>query len=221
MQKKTRTTRSSVKSPVDVEVTPLVASPKKSKFPLLLIIVLLVGISGFLLAKKYKNLLVVAFVNTTPISRFQLNEYLLDRYGKSSLDEIVNATLVRQFAKQNGITVSKVDTDKEISTLEQRLGGKEALKASMDQFGYDDKKLLKDITELLLQRKLAEKLFPITVDDKEVQDYFTQNKVLFDGKKLDDVKEDIKQTITQQKLQAEFGKWFQEQKQKAKVQLFI
>lgn len=191
------------------------------KFFRLLAIVVLSGVLIFGVVKKYRHLFVVGVVNTSPITRWQLDKLLYDRYAKTSLDEMVNVVLLEQLAKQNGVKIVAADIDAEIADLETRLGGKEALKANMERFGVDDAKLKDEVRSIVLQRNLSKKVFNITITDEEVTAYYTQNKVLFDKKTLDQAKDEIKKSLEQQKVQEEFSTWFQDQKTKAKISLFI
>lgn len=192
-----------------------------TKFLRLLAIVVLSGILLFGVVKKYRHFFIVGVVNTTPITRWQLDKVNYDRYAKTSLDEMVNVVLLEQLAKQNGVKLVASDIDNEITQLEERLGGKEALKANMERFGVDDAKLREEVRSIVLQRKIAQKVFNISITDEEISNYYTQNKVLFDKKSLDEVKNEIRKSLEQQKVQEDFSKWFQEEKTKAKISLFI
>ena len=181
----------------------------------------IVGVLLFSLAKQYRGLVLAAVVNKTPITTFELNSILVKRYGQSTLDEIINEKLLVDLATQNQITISQADLDAEVKKLEDNLGGKDKLAAAMTQYGLDDKALQQQIRVRLLQQKLAEKLFPTTVTDEEVKKYFDDNKLVYKDKKFDDVKTQIKQDLTDQKLQDQFMKWFQEQKQKAAIHIYL
>lgn len=191
------------------------------KFLRLLAIVVLAGILIFGVVKKYRHLFIVGVVNTTPITRWQLDKMVFDRYGKSTLEELVNVTLLDQLSKQNKVTVTEDDIKNETTDLETRLGGKEALKANMERFGVDEAKLREEIRSILLQRKLSQKLFNLTASDEEISKYYSDNKALFAKQTIDEVRDDIKKSLEQQKSQQQFTDWFQEQRTKAKISLFI
>ena len=114
---------------------------------------------------------------------------------------MVNVVLLEQLAKQNNIKVVANDIDAEISDLETRLGGKEALKANMERFGVNYTKLKEEIRSIVLQRKIAQKVFNITISDDDVTSYYKQNKVLFDKKTFDEAKGNIRKSLEQQKIQ--------------------
>lgn len=219
MATRKRTTKS-VEVKQEVALKPVTAF-SITKFLKLLAIVVLSGILLFGVVKKYRHFFIVGVVNTTPITRWQLDKVNYDRYAKTSLDEMVNVVLLEQLAKQNGVKLVASDIDNEITQLEERLGGKEALKANMERFGVDDAKLREEVRSIVLQRKIAQKVFNISITDEEISNYYTQNKVLFDKKSLDEVKNEIRKSLEQQKVQEDFSKWFQEEKTKAKISLFI
>ena len=217
---KSRVVKSAVKPKIE---EPLISLVKKSnsKFITYLAIVILLGIALFLMAKKYRGLVIAGMVNTSPVTRMELQKVLVERYGKATLDDLIAQKLLQQLAKDNQVVVSNEDIEKETKSLEDRLGGKEALQASMDRFGIDQKKLREEITSVILQKKLSSKLFQVTIEDAEVTKYFNDNKALFDKKTFDEVKADIRQTLTDQKLQEQFSTWFADQQKKAKIQVFI
>jgi foldase protein PrsA len=193
----------------------------KSRFVKNLILVVLVGSTSFLLAKKYKSQFIVATVNYQPISRFQLNKLLTERYGQDVLDELINQTLIKDLIKKNNVSVTAADIETEIANLKTQLGGEEVFQATLAQYGLT-LDLLKEKLEVTLgQKKLAENLFNPEVSNEEVSEYFTQNKALFNDKTLPEVEEEIKANLIDQKLQQEFSTWFTEQKEKASIRSFI
>src|SRR3989344_4519851 len=192
----------------------------KKTLVILLAIVLAAGI-GTIMAKRYKNLVIVGKVNGLVVSRWELEKALNDRYAKTVFDDLASTTLLKQLAKKNDIVVSKDELKKEIEATEQRLGGKEALQATLDRLGYSQTRFEEEMKTQVTVRKLAEKLFKIEVTDQEVAKFYDDNKTLFPDKTLDDVKLDIFQNLTEQKLQQQFTTWFQEEKGKAAIQSYL
>jgi len=192
-----------------------------SKFLKNLAIVVLVGTISFLLAKKYKNQFIVATVNYQTISRFQLNKLLLERHGQEALDELINQTLIEGFIKEKNINITTEDVEAEITRLKTQLGGDEVFEATLTQYGLTLTQLKERLKTTIGQKKLAEILFNPDVSDEEVQEYFTQNKALFEDKTFEETKEEVRSNLHNQKLQQEFGTWFTEQKEKASIRSFI
>ena len=192
----------------------------KKTLVILLALVLAAGI-GTIMAKRYKNLVIVGKVNGLVVSRWELEKALNDRYAKTVFDDLASTTLLKQLAKKNDIVVSKDELKKEIEATEQRLGGKEALQATLDRLGYSQTRFEEEMKTQVTVRKLAEKLFKIEVTDQEVAKFYDDNKTLFPDKKLEEVKLDIFQNLTEQKLQQQFTTWFQEEKGKATIQSYL
>ena len=192
----------------------------KKTLVILLALVLAAGI-GTIMAKRYKNLVIVGKVNGLVVSRWELEKALNDRYAKTVFDDLASTTLLKQLAKKNDIVVSKDELKKEIEATEQRLGGKEALQATLDRLGYSQTRFEEEMKTQVTVRKLAEKLFKIEVTDQEVAKFYDDNKTLFPDKKLEEVKLDILQNLTEQKLQQQFTTWFQEEKGKAAIQSYL
>lgn len=192
--------------------------PKK-----LIILALIVLLGGMLIigAKKYKGLIIAGKVNGSPITRWELEKALNSRYGKQTFDDLASNLLVQQLAAQNQVTVTDDEVSKEIDATTQRLGGKEALTATLDRMGYTMSRLQDEMRVQVLVKKLAEKVLKVEVTDAEIQKFFDDNKTLFPKKTFDEVKEDIKQNLLQQKNQQEFATWFTDQKTKANIQSYL
>ncbi len=203
----------------------LLSSLKRSRynrrFVLQVLFAALLGGSAFFLAKNYRNLILVGTINNTPISRWQLTSLLLKRYGQVTLDEIINETLLKDLAKKESITVTSDEVVTEKQNLIDRLGGEEKLNATLQQYGLSKEELDKRLEISLIQKQISEKLFTVQVSDKEVKDYFDNNKYLYPDQKLKDIQAKIKDILSNQKLQQEFSKWFEQKKKEAKINRYI
>lgn len=207
-------------SNVSAQVTPNRVNHPSKKFIILAIILLLGGII-VLGSKKYKNLIIVGKVNGRPVTRLELELALNSRYGKQTLDDLASNILVQQLAAKNQVTVSDDEVAQEIEATSVRLGGKEALTATLDRMGYTTARLQDEMRVQVLVKKLAEKVLKVEVADDEIQKFFNDNKTLFPGKTFDEVKDDIKQNLLQQKNQQEFATWFADQKKNANIQNYL
>lgn len=65
---------------------------------------------------------VVAVVNADPITRKQLAQASIDRYGKEVLDNMINRHLIMQACTNQGITVTKEEVSAEIRRLAEKFG---------------------------------------------------------------------------------------------------
>ena len=73
------------------------------------------------------------------------------------------------------------------------------------------------VSDQYLKVKLQNLSSPIS--DQDIQNYFEKNKNLFDGKKIDNFKENIKVYLMQQQLQERLKSWYESLKRKYKVKI--
>jgi parvulin-like peptidyl-prolyl isomerase len=222
---KTKTSSRLSKKVVEMPITSEKITSQKLNRPSkkFIILALLILIGGILIlgAKKYKNLIIVGKVNGRPVTRLELEVALNSRYGKQTFDDLASNILVQQLAAKNEVTVSDDEVSQEIEATSVRLGGKEALTATLDRMGYTTERLRDEMRIQVLVKKLAEKVLKVEVADAEIQKFFDDNKTLFPDKTFDEVKEDIKQNLLQQKNQQEFATWFADQKKNAEIQSYL
>ena len=89
----------------------------KTRTAVIAVAILLLGGLGY----YYKNLLVVATVNGSPISRWSVLSQLEASSGKSVLDSIITKKLIEDEASSKNVSVSAEDIDGEIKIIEERL----------------------------------------------------------------------------------------------------
>ena len=202
--------------------TPAFSTPKLStNFLLGLAIVVLSGVALFLVAQRYRGLLIAGTVNKTPITRWELNKILTNRYGDAVLEELVNNELLTQEAAKQGITITDEDLANERQSLVDSLGGEENLASALTQYGLSEADLSDQLRLKLTQDRLSDKLFDVNITDEEIAEYFETNKAMYEGVELDQVREEIKQGLTQQQLQQEFYAWFDQLKSEAQIETYI
>lgn len=198
-----------------------VVSKKGYPFLSKLIIVALFGTLAYLLAFKYRSLILAGTVNNFPISRFELNTKLVERYGKQGFEEIVNEKLLSDQIKKNNIVVTdeevKADTDKMI----KQYGSEEAFKSALEQFGLSEEKAKESIRQSIGFKRLIEKTNKIEITDEAVKKYFDENKDSYKDQKFEDVAASIKDNLYQQELYTKSQEMFTNIRKEAKVNSFI
>lgn len=193
-----------------------------TKFVLKLAVIALIGIGAYLVALKYKGAFIAGSVGNSYVTKYELNQRLNQRYGAATLDEIISEKILFEQAKKNDISVSDDDIKAEVTVNENQFGGKEQLMAMAKQAGINDEKQLNDFFKLKLTiTKLQEKLFPSEVTDEEVQKYFDDNKDYYQGKKLEEVKDDIVTALKSQKAQTDFSTWFEQVRTESQVNSYL
>lgn len=184
-----------------------------------IIAVALVAVITFLYFAK--SLFIAAIVNGKPIFRYSLTRELERLGGASTLNNIIEKSIVYSEAKKLGKSVSPEEVDGELAKVEETLKGQGlTLEQALSIRGQTKEEL----GEQIKYQKTVEKILgdKISITDAEIADYFKNNKDLFNKTDtLETVKEDIRKTILQQKLADEYQKWLSEIKDKAKIFYFV
>ncbi len=206
----------------DEEVVTSTPTSKKS-FPLAgkLIVVAILGTLCYLLAFKYRNLLLAGTVNNYPITRFELNKKLTERYGKQALEEIINQKLLEDQIKKNKIVVTDAEVKTETDKMIKQYGSEDAFKSALEQFGLTPEKAKESIRQSIGFKKLIESSNKITITDQAVKDFFDKNKDNYKGKKLEEVSATIKDSLYQQELYTKSQEMFTKIRGEAKVNSYL
>jgi len=193
------------------------------KFVINLLVIILIGAGAFLLAQKYRGLVIAGTVNNQPIYRWQIISKMNDRYATSILDQMTDEALLMQQAKNNGIVITSEEIQKEYDNNIAQYGGDKAkLFEVAKQAGYTTEKSIRDLFELKLAiEKIQAKLFKVEVTADEVKKSYEQNKQYLGGKKFDEVQKDLTEQLKQQKLQTEFNNWFSKIKNEAQIKSYL
>ena len=182
-----------------------------------LAIIILVG--TFLVLTK--SLFVAALVNGRPVSRIAVIKALEKQGGSDVLNTLIERSLIFQEAGRAGVKVADDAINTQIASIEEILKGQNlTLEEALAARGQTKEDLLDQIRiQKTVEAILSQK---INVSEEDIAKYFEENKQLLDeGAKLEDVKEDIRQQLFQQKLNAEYTKWVEELKAKSKILYFV
>jgi len=90
---------------------------------------------------------------------------------QQSLDVLINTELLKQSARNRGISVSAEEVENRIEEIRIELGGEEILSGRMAELGIDMTKLRSDIMDEILIQTLLEEIFAeedIQISDEEV-----------------------------------------------------
>lgn len=182
---------------------------------------LIITLAALILVYLLKSLFVVAWVNNRPIFRLSLIRELEKQGGKSVLDSFIDKSLVYQEAAKNKIIIKDTEINDELKRIEELV---KAQSMSLDEALSVRGQTKKDLINQLRLQKTVERLISdkIKIDEQEIKDAFEKNKSLY-GKdaSFDNLKEQIKSQLFQQKLSEEYLKWIDELKAKAKIFYFV
>ncbi len=186
-----------------------------------LVLIVALGSALYLLAQKYRGLVLAGTVNSSPISRYELNQKMVEKYGKQTLDDIINERILNSELKKNNIVVSDQDVSTEMAKIIKDYGGDEAFKSALTQYGLTEAKAKDSIKQSLGLKKLVEKSYKIDITADKIKKYFDDNKTQFKDKKLEEVSASIKDTLYQQEVYAKTQEWFTGVRKTAKIVTFI
>jgi len=184
------------------------------------VIIGVAAVALLVLGFMYKGLVVAAWVNGAPISRFQVLGQLEKMSGKNVLDSLITKKLIEDEAKAKGIAVTKDEVSAEISKIEEQIktqGG--TLDAALEQQGMTREDLEIQISvNTKIQKLLADKL---SVTDEEIAKYITDNKVNVPKGQEQQFNDSIKAQLAQQKLSTEAQSLVASLKGSAKIKYFV
>ncbi len=192
-------------------------TPRRISAKNILLISILVVVG---LAWQFKSNFIAAMVNGQPISRWQLNDRLVKKFGDQTLDSIVNERLILAAARQKGIFVKSEEIENKVKQIETRLNGKISLDDALKAQGLTKDDFRKELEIQVSIEKLFEK--DATVSSNEIDDYMNKNIQAY--KSATDpaaVNQEIRSILVQQKINDLFEKWFADIQKNAKVTKFL
>lgn len=186
-----------------------------------LLLVIAVGVVVFLLVQKNINLFVAGTVNKSPVTRWELNNKMGEKYAEQTFEEIVSERLLAENLKKYNIVVSEKEVQDELAKIKLQYGGEEQFQAALAQFGTTEAKALYSIEQSIGLKKLIETVSKIEISEESVSLYYTENKATYDGKTFEEVKEQIKEALYQQEIYTKSQEWYSTIRKEATVNSFI
>jgi parvulin-like peptidyl-prolyl isomerase len=183
----------------------------------IVIIVLAAAILGYL----GRSLIFAAAVNGQLITRLELIRELEKEGGAQTLDNLVTKALIFQEARNKGVTLSQEEINSEMTRIESLVSEQgSTLDEALALQGQKRSDLIEQIKlQKTVERLLSDKL---TVTDEEINAYYGENKDFYGtDSKLEDVSEQIKSQLMQEKLTAAYQAWITQLKESAKVNYFV
>ncbi len=167
---------------------------------------------------------VVASINGVNITKDQLYDALVKESGQQTLEALISDKIIELELQKQNITVSEEETQAEIQKTITQFGGQEAFDQALQSYGYSLDDIKKDIQLNLKVKKMLEP--QITITDEEMKAYFEENKAAFnkeDGtpSTYEESKDIVKETLSNEKLQAAYGTWYDAKYNEYKVENFL
>jgi parvulin-like peptidyl-prolyl isomerase len=140
-----------------------------------------------------------------------------------ALEVLVNTTLLKQAAQEQGIEVSDEATTERLETIESEIGGAEVLQSRIDELGLTRAELREDIQEEILIQTLLDGIFSeadVSVTDEEIQEVYDAAGGVEAGlPPLEEVREQIEAQVRGTKEQAVIDEYLGELKAEADIEI--
>lgn len=209
------------KKETEVKKTEQVVNKRKpsKKYGLVIFILLILFLVG-LWIYLHLGWFVVASVNGKLIWRTDLIRELEKQGGNQMVDFLVNRSLIYQEAVKKNVSVTEEEIKAELDKYDQQLKAQgSSLTDALALQGLNENSFKDELKyELTVRKLLADK---INVTDEEIKQYYEQNKSQF-GKDqtLEDLKDTIKQLLSNQKLSLNYSSFIQDLKSAARLRYF-
>lgn len=168
-----------------------------------------------------RSLFFVAFVNYRPILRLSVLKEAEKQSGSTVLNNLVDKALILEEARKNSIKITDDAIDEEIAKIEEALKVQNITLETALSMNNQDMKFLK---EQIFIQKIIEEIIgkDIVVSDDEAKTYYETNKEYFDKtKKFEDLKDQIKSELFNQKLSESYNSWIDSLRSAAKIKYFV
>lgn len=178
-------------------------------------ILILAGVSYL-----FRGALFVAFVNGRPVTRYEYIRTLEKQSGSTVLDDLITRKLIEQEARNRGINISKEVIDQEIEEIRKTVSSQgTSLETLLSMKGLTLEDLEDDIR---IQKQIEEMLKgDVNISAEDVQKYYEQNKDLYQGKKFEELKEDIRRQLEQDELRKKFSEFIQKLRGEANIKYLV
>lgn len=184
---------------------------------LILFVLVIMSLMGYL-SKKY---IFAATVNGRGITRLEVIRELERRAGKEVVENLINTELVKQEANSRKIYVMEDELKAKTNEIDSALKERgQSLEVALKEQNLTEAQFKKIIETNLLLEKMIAGLVEVT--DKEVDDYIEANKeILPTDINPDELKQQIKESLMSQKLNAESQTFITNLRTKANVVFWV
>ncbi len=191
------------------------SEPLKKKLIIILALVVLV-----LFLFNYKHLFIVALVNNRPITRLALIGELEKQGAKQTLETLITKSLILQEAGNQGIEITREKIEEKVGEIEEQVKAQGTdLDTLLETQGRTRRELEEEVKLQLIIEEILGKEIEIT--EEELQSYFEENKeYLGEEANFEEMKEDLKEQLRQDKIGQKVSVWLEELKANANITYF-
>ncbi len=136
-----------------------------------------------------------------------------------AFDEVINRNLTLEIADELNIKVPNKEVNAQYDSIEKSIGNKEQFKRMLAAQGYTKKTFKQDIKNNILIEKTFQKIKEgVVPTDEEIQrEYENGVATLYDGKSLDEVRDQVINNLKEQKGMEEYLVLLKKSKDKVKI----
>ena len=153
------------------------------------------------------------------------SKYLGDKIDRSLIDiiafnEVVDKNLTLKIAKDLKVKVPGSEVSEQYDRIESSIGNKEQFKRMLQVQGYTRKSFKEELEKNLIVAKTLEKIRENVVPtEDEIKEFYDENQyTMFNGKKLDEVKDSIVKELKEIKGNEEYATLLEQYRNKVKLE---
>lgn len=153
------------------------------------------------------------------------SKYLGDKIDRSLIDiiafnEVVDKNITLKIAEDLKVKVPGSEVSEQYDRIESSIGNKEQFKRMLQVQGYTRRSFKDELEKNLIVAKTLEKVREnITPTEDEIKEYYNENQyTMFNGKKLDEVKNSIVKEIKEIKGNEEYAALLEQYRNKIKLE---
>ena len=144
----------------------------------------------------------------------------LDKLKEQTIDMLITQHLINTDAAKKGIEVTDKEVQKEFDKIKKE--NEDRLKTALEQFQMDEKQFKTMLKDNIITTEYTDKEFDVKVTDKEVKEYYNEIKEQSEEvAKLDDLEEQIKTRLEQEKASAQLQKRIDDLKKDAEIKTLL
>lgn len=153
------------------------------------------------------------------------SKYLGDKIDRSLIDiiafnEVVDKNITLKIAEDLKVKVPESEVSEQYDRIESSIGNKEQFKRMLQVQGYTRRSFKDELEKNLIVAKTLEKVREnITPTEDEIKEYYNENQyTMFNGKKLDEVKNSIVKELKEIKGNEEYAALLEQYRNKIKLE---
>ncbi|MGX4668225.1 SurA N-terminal domain-containing protein [Cerasibacillus sp. JNUCC 74] len=144
----------------------------------------------------------------------------LNKLKKQTIEMLITQHLINTDAAKKGIEVTEKEVQKEFDKIKKE--NEDRLKTALEQFQMDEEQFKAMLKDNIITTEYTDKEFDVKVSDKEVKEYYNKIKEQSEEvAKLDDLEEQIKTRLEQEKASEQLQKRIDDLKKDAEIKTLL